>query len=370
VSHPGAAVDLFIGATQSSETEGFAYGGGHIIEDLVAGDEVELRATAYGTDCYPRRTLETSLTREDLNQFMLLNFRNGYQRYNCAVNGRDETLHTYMGKVLSRHGNAAYSGAREIAPLQNDPTYRTIGTGTRIFLGGAAGYVIGEGTQHNPSAGLGTLMVRGDAKRMAPEYLVGAAFEGYGSTLYVGLGVPIPLLDMGLAKSAAGRDRDIHTDVVDYGVPLRNRPTLRKVSYAELKSGRIELNGTSVRVSPLSSLKKAQKISEELASWIRQGSFTLTVPVERLPTEGAVKPMRQVSPSLTRKARKRTPGASYVSFDGEECTSCGACLGLCPSGALHEDAEHTVTLDASVCLGAGCGQCLDACPAAALTRGG
>src|SRR5512136_240197 len=89
VCHPGAAVDLYVGATQMDPKRAFEYGGGHVIEDLIQGKEVELRATAHGTDCYPRTRLETRITKDDLNQFYLIDFRNGYQRYNCATNGRD-----------------------------------------------------------------------------------------------------------------------------------------------------------------------------------------------------------------------------------------------------------------------------------------
>ncbi len=148
ICHPGAAVDLYIGATAMSTSQPFEYGGGHLIEDLVSGKEVELKATAYGTDCYPRTQLKTNFTSDDLNQFYLLNFRNCYQRYNCAVNSRDEIIYTYMGKLLPHMRNATYSGAGELNPLMNDPDYETIGIGTRIFLGGGQGYVIGEGTQH------------------------------------------------------------------------------------------------------------------------------------------------------------------------------------------------------------------------------
>lgn len=293
VYHPGAAVDLFIGATQMSETRPFEYGGGHVIEDLIRGEEVELRAKAYGTDCYPCTKLETEITKDDLNQFVMLNFRNGYQRYNCATNGREETIYTYMGKLLPRYHNATYSGAGEVAPLNNDPEYETIGLGTKIFLGGAQGYVIGEGTQHNPAAGLGTLMVKGDAKRMSPDFIRGASFTGYGTTLYVGLGIPIPLLDIGLAEKAAVRDEEIFTDVVDYGVPRRGRPTLGKVNYRQLKSGNMSIAGRDVKVSSLSSLKKAIAVSEVLKGWIEEGRFLLTAPVERLSTDTVFKPMKQ-----------------------------------------------------------------------------
>ena len=293
ICHPGAAVDLYIGATAMSETQPFEYGGGHVIEDLISEKEVELKATAYGTDCYPRTQLKTSLTKDDLNQFYLLNFRNCYQRYTCAVNSRDETIYTYMGKLLPRLRNATFSGAGELNPLMNDPDYETIGIGTRIFLGGAQGYVIGEGTQHEPQNLNGTLMVRGNAKQMTPDFLQGAAFTRYGTTLYVGLGIPIPILNEGLAKKTAIRDEEIFTNVVDYGVPRRDRPKLGKVSYKELKSGAITIGDKRIRVSSISSLKTAKKIAATLKSWIENDTFYLTAPVERLPLDSVFKPMKQ-----------------------------------------------------------------------------
>jgi uncharacterized protein (DUF39 family)/CBS domain-containing protein len=294
VCHPGAAVDLYIGATLMDPKRPFEYGGGHVIEDLVRGKEVELRATAYGTDCYPRTQLETMITKDNLNQFYLINFRNAYQRYSCATNSRDETIYTYMGKLLPNFGNATFSGAGCLNPLCNDPDYETIGIGTRIFIGGTQGYIIGEGTQHDPVHGFGTLMVRGDCKKMSTEFLRGAAFTKYGTTLYLGIGVPIPILNEGLAKKTSITDAEIFTNIVDYGVPRRDRPILRKVSYAELKSGRIELNERSVKVSPLSSLKMAQMISETLKCWIEEKLFYLTMPVERLSRDTVFHPMRQV----------------------------------------------------------------------------
>jgi L-aspartate semialdehyde sulfurtransferase len=293
VCHPGAAVDLFIGATNMSEKQPYEYGGGHVIQDLVAGKEVELRATSYGTDCYPRTLLKTTLTKDDLNQFYLLNFRNCYQRYNCAVNSSDEVIYTYMSKLLPRLRNATYSGAGELNPLMNDPDYETMGMGTRIFLGGGQGYIIGEGTQHSPKNLNGTLMVKGDAKKMSPEFLQGGAFTGYGTSLYIGLGVPIPILNEGLAKKTGIQDKDILTDIIDYSVPRRDRPTFGKVSYKELKSGSITVNAKKVRVSSLSSLKMAKKVSQTLKSWIDEGTFFLTSHVERLPTTTVFKPMRQ-----------------------------------------------------------------------------
>jgi uncharacterized protein (DUF39 family)/CBS domain-containing protein len=293
VSHPGAAVDLYIGAAQMSETQPFEYGGGHVIEDLISGKEVEVRATSYGTDCYPRTKLDTVLSKDNLNQFYLLNFRNCYQRYVCATNSRDEIIYTYMGKLLPKFRNASYSGAGSLNPLMNDPDYETIGIGTRIFLGGGQGYVLGEGTQHDPTNRFGTLMVRGDCKQMNPEFIRGGAFTRYGTTLYVGMGIPIPILNEGLAKKTAIRDEEIITDIVDYGVPRRDKPKLGKISYGTLKSGTATINDRTVKVSSLSSLKKAKKIALILKSWIETGQFYLSAPAATLPIDSICNVMRQ-----------------------------------------------------------------------------
>lgn len=293
VTHPGAAVDLFIGATNMTDKHNYDYGGGHVISDLVSGKEVDFRATGVGTDCYPRTSVHTTITKDDLNQFQLINFRNCYQKYNCAVNGSDEIIYTYMSKLLPRFRNATFSGAGELNPLMNDPDYETIGLGTRIFLGGGQGYIIGEGTQHSPQSQDGTLMVKGDAKKMSPEFLQGASFTKYGTSMYVGLGIPIPILNMGIARKTAIRDSEIFTNIVDYSVPRRDRPKYGKVSYQELKSGTINVNGKKVRVSSLSSIKMAKQVSKTLKQWIEEGKFTLTAPIERLPTNTTFKPMRQ-----------------------------------------------------------------------------
>ncbi|MDI6855500.1 MAG: homocysteine biosynthesis protein [Candidatus Thermoplasmatota archaeon] len=288
-----AAVDAYLGATQLSETKGFDYGGAHVIEDLLLGKEIELRAVSYGTDCYPKKSLKTKITLEYLNQAIMVNPRNAYQRYNVATNSSDKTLYTYMGTLLPNFGNATFSGAGALSPLCNDPDYETIGIGTKIFLGGGKGYVIGEGTQHNPKAGFGTLMVKGNLKEMSAEYLKPAIFHKYGVTLYVGIGVPIPVLNESIARKTAIKDADIVTNVLDYSVPKRDRPILRKVTYEELKSGLIEIQGKEVPTSSLSSYFIAKKIALELKNWLEKGNFLISAPLEKLPYDVVFKPMKE-----------------------------------------------------------------------------
>jgi uncharacterized protein (DUF39 family) len=290
-----AAVDAYIGATQQSETRRDQYGGAHVLEDLVSGNRIELRAHSRGTDCYPRRTIRTEIEIGDLNQAVMLNPRNAYQRYNAAVNTTDRVLHTYMGMLLPNHGNVTYSGAGVLNPLSNDPSFRFVGKGVPIFLGGAEGMIVGEGTQHSPAGGFGTLMVSGDMKEMRPEYLRAATMHGYGVTLYVGIGVPIPILDLAAVRATAVTDADIAVDVVDYGIPSRGRPTLRSVTYAELRSGRIEIEGEEVPTSPLSSFRMARQVASVLADRIAAGEMTLSLPVRPIDARKAARPMRETA---------------------------------------------------------------------------
>jgi uncharacterized protein (DUF39 family)/CBS domain-containing protein len=290
-----AAVDAYIGATQQSTTLGEQYGGAHVMEDLVSGHMVELHGISRGTDCYPRRTITTELGIEDLNQAMMVNPRNSYQRYNAATNSTDQTLYTYMGTLLPNRGNITYSGAGTLSPLSNDPGFRTIGGGVPIFLCGATGMIIGEGTQHSPAGGFGTLSVTGDMKEMSAEFLRAATMHHYGVSLYVGVGVPIPILDREMVRRTAIRDQDISVDVVDYGVPRRDRPSLRKVTYAELKTGKVELNGEEVRTSSLSSYRKALDVARTLQNWIEKGKFELALPTRRIDPTLSAHSMRETA---------------------------------------------------------------------------
>ncbi len=291
-----AAVDCYIGATELSSTRGMAYGGAHVIEDLIAGKDVRLSARSYGTDCYPRRELETLVRLEDMNQCFMFNPRNAYQNYACASNSSDKILHTYMGTLLPRCSNATYATSGELSPLLTDPELRTIGIGTRVFFGGAEGYVVWEGTQCFPSVveysdgtrsyGGATLALIGDMKKMSTDYIRAACVYKYGVSLFVGIGVPFPVLDEELLAQLAKSNAELFTEVYDYSVPLRKRPLLReKVSYAELRSGEIELNGKKVPTAPLSSLKKAREIAAVLKARVASGSFLLTEPAAKLPLD-------------------------------------------------------------------------------------
>ena len=298
-----AALDLSIGANALPDDDPrnrihpgeFNYGGGHVIEELVAGKDIRLVATAYGTDCYPRRRLETWINIKDLNEAVLFNLRNAYQNYNVAVNPSDKTIYTYMGVLKPNLGNANYCSAGQLSPLLNDPYYKTIGIGTKIFLGGGIGFVAWQGTQHNPNVlrsengvprrGAGTLSVIGDLKQMKPRWLLGTSMLGYGCTITVGIGIPIPILSEEILQYTTVRNDEIFAPIVDYSeaYPQLKPDIVGEVSYAQLRSGKITIQGNEVPTASLSSYSRAVEIAETLKQWILDGEFLLTEPVAPLP---------------------------------------------------------------------------------------
>jgi len=295
-----AAVDAYIGATELRDDNDMSYGGAHVIEDLISRKPVRLRATAYGTDCYPRKEIDTYISLATVNQAYMFNPRNSYQNYGVATNSSERTLFTYMGKLLPKYGNATYSSAGQLSPLLNDPHLRTIGIGTRIFLGGAQGYVAWEGTQYKttpperngvPTGSARNLAVVGELRDMSPDYIKALVFNKYGTTLAVGIGIPIPILDEEMMRCVSIKDSEIFAPVLDYSVQSRNKQPIHEVSYSELRSGSIEIGSKKVRTSSLSSYYKAKQIAEALKKSVNEGTFLLTVPVARLPEERSINPL-------------------------------------------------------------------------------
>ncbi len=297
-----AAADLYLGAAALPEDDprnqvypgAFKYGGGHVIEEFVAGKDIKIEAYAYGTHCYPRREFTGFINIHSVNNAVLLNPRNVYQNYNVAVNLSSKMVYTYMGALLPRLGNASYATAGQLSPLLNDPYYKTIGIGTRIFLGGGIGYVIWHGTQHRPKVprtnkGIptrpaGTLALIGDLKQMNSYWIRGVSLRGYGVSLAVGVGIPIPLLNEEILSYTLVSNEDIIMPVVDYGeaYPEGRSEVLEEVTYAELQSGEIEIGGKKVPTGTYSSYARAREVAETLKEWIKAGKFTLTQPAVTL----------------------------------------------------------------------------------------
>ncbi len=295
-----AAVDAYIGAT-ACDPDNPEYGGAHVIQDLLAGKDIVLEAWAKGTDCYPRKHIKTKVNINSINEFTLFNPRNAYQNYNVAVNTTNKMIHTYMGTLLPNLRNATYSTSGELSPLLNDPDFRTIGIGTRIFLGGAQGFVVWPGTQFHttrpkndlgiPVTNAATIAVIGNLKEMSIEYIQAAYYEKYGVSLFVGIGIPIPVLDTDIARRVSINNSQIETSVLDYGTI--GTPKLGQVTYEELRSGVIHVGSRKIRTAPVSSLSKARKIAHELKEWLQKGEFEISKPVQLFPKNTSLKQLKE-----------------------------------------------------------------------------
>ncbi len=295
-----AAVDSYIGAS-ACNPDNPEYGGAHVIQDLLEGKDVLLEAWGKGTDCYPRKHIRTRININTINEFTLFNPRNAYQNYNVAVNTTSKMIHTYMGTLLPNIKNATYSTSGELSPLLNDPELRTIGIGTRIFLGGAQGFVVWNGTQFHttkpknehdvPVTNAATLAVIGNLKEMSPEYLKGVYYEKYGVSMFIGIGIPIPVLDEEMARRVSISNSQIETSVLDYGTV--GQPKLGQATYEELQSGTIKIQGKKVRTAPVASLNKAREIAGELKNQLLGNQFEITRPVQLFPTNTSLNSLKE-----------------------------------------------------------------------------
>ncbi|MGC9313788.1 MAG: homocysteine biosynthesis protein [Sediminispirochaetaceae bacterium] len=311
-AHAGiAAVDIFIGASQLRHNDPanmyypgeFRFGGGHVIEKLVERRELQLFGLSYGTDEYPRREIRTMFTLDDLNQAIMVNPRNCYQNYNVATNSSDRPIYTYMGLLKPRMQNLTYSSAGQLSPLLNDPYYETIGIGSAVWLAGSHGHVYSEGTQHAsfvertengvPAEGAGTLAITADMKHMIPEFVRGVTLKGYGVSLALGIGIPIPILNEQILACTTVRDDDIKAELIDYSYdyPMKTGKVITHLTYGQLKRGHVEIDGQKVEVSSMSSYSKALHIAELLKAEIRDGKFLLSEPLHSLPRNQKMKSM-------------------------------------------------------------------------------
>ncbi|MCF6335538.1 MAG: homocysteine biosynthesis protein, partial [Spirochaetales bacterium] len=182
--------------------------------------------------------------------------------------------------------------------------YRTIGIGSSVWLAGAQGHVYSEGTQHTsavvrtanqvPAEGAGTLALTGNMKEMDGDFVRGVSFKGYGVSIALGVGIPIPILDEDILLKTTVRDRDIRAQVIDYSIdyPMKTGKVLATVNYETLKSGIVNILGRDIETASLSSYSMALKIAEILKAQIRDGNFLLNKPYQPLPPNQSMKAMK------------------------------------------------------------------------------
>jgi len=292
-----ACADFYLGATQES-THDKTYGGAHVIQKLVKREKISFKADGTSTDCYPKSKFTKEITIDDLNQVYFFNPRNCYQNYNAACNTSDKELKTYMGSLLPNLGSVNFAGAGEISPLMNDPYLQTIGIGTRIFFCGGEGFISWEGTQYNdsvmrnkkthlPISPSATLAITADLRQVKPEFISPLFIKGYGVSLYISIGIPIPVINADMAHAVSVRNKDIITQVHDFA----SRETVGTLTYDQLLKNNIRLFDKKPVSRTMSKIRNAYKITEILKKQIEAGTFELTQPVKPLPIYGKCTPI-------------------------------------------------------------------------------
>jgi len=104
----------------------------------------------------------------------------------------------------------------------------------------------------DPQGGAGTIATIGNLKEMSPEWLVGASMLGLVS-LYVGIASPFLFSDEEWHATPRSKTKISFTQIYDYSMdyPKGSPKSLGEVTYKELHSGTILLNGKKVATAPL-----------------------------------------------------------------------------------------------------------------------
>lgn len=277
--------DIILSTTAISK-DNPEYGGAHVIEDLVKGKPVHIKASGKGYEVFQNKDFESWFNLNDLNQARLFLNQGINQNSIVATNSGEHNIYTQMGLLIAKLENSTFNSSSFLNPLINDPFCRTIGIGSKIWIAGNVGYIIGSGSNHNPkqkrnekNIPIGpavTLSTVVEIKNINPVWVRGGYLPSYGPVLYVGIGVPVPVTDIEMAKYLSVNDTDIDTTIVDFSIPRRTKPTFGKCKYSELRTSTVIINKKPTLSAPLSSMAGAVEICNSLKEEIISGRFLLS----------------------------------------------------------------------------------------------
>jgi uncharacterized protein (DUF39 family) len=178
------------------------------------------------------------------------------------------------------------------------PGLSLLGPGSPVLVAGGLGWVSGAGSGHNPGVRRqpgGQALSPGscaalevDLHSLDPRWLRATRLEGGGSGLLVAIAAPVPLINGTVALQAAATNAALQAPVLDFAIPRRVRPSFGTVSYAQLHSGELNLQGRRLTCAPGHSPRLAAAIAEELAQRLQAGHFPLRLPLHPLPTRTAL----------------------------------------------------------------------------------
>lgn len=213
-------VDLVINGTSHADDR---YGGGHLFRDLVKGKEIDIFVEAHG------RTYENRVTLDEIDFARIITTRLAFKNYHAIINPTATTISSIFSVtgLTGPFTETTVSGCGEINPLQNDPSHRIIGVGTRVLLNGAPGYIMGKGTRASPDKP--NISAFADMKGMDP-HMMGGMKTSHGPECLTSLAVPIPILDEEILTGLKILDHDVPLPVSD----VNGRTAHSKVNYGHI----------------------------------------------------------------------------------------------------------------------------------------
>lgn len=280
------AVDLMVHGTKASRDAPQTYGGGHLFRDLVDRNNVQLEIE---TDTGKRIKREVVLDEFDFAR--VVSTRNAFKDYMVFGNFRNaDPVDSIFSPVrMTADSGVTAIGAGEVNPVQNDPTLRTIRTGSLAFVNDAPGVVLGQGTRSKPTRP--TLSLSADMFDMDPHFMGGVRTPG-GIEILNGVSIPIPVMDEAMLEAiCAATDDRLPLPIADVG----DRAPFASTTYAQVWSA----SDTAVSCD-----------GAKLGTCGPGCRCVATCPTGALST------------------------SPHPAIDRSRCTNCGACVAVCTSGAM------------------------------------
>ena len=284
-AYPCGPTDIALSCTASSK-ENPEYSGAHVLEDLIKKKDVHLKAFGENLEVFTNKEFETWFNLKNLNHGKLFLNQAIIQNNIVATNSGEKDINSPMGTLIGKLENSTFNSSSYLNPLINDPYTNLIGIGTKVWIAGASGVIVGHGSNHNPlqkrneygiPIGPGiTLSAIVNIETMNPKWIRGGFIKSYGPVLYIGVGIPIPVLNEETAKYISITDDKIHSTIVDFSIPRRTKPTFGQCTYSELRTSTVIINKKPTLSAPLSSMALAIEICNELKNAILKKNFLLS----------------------------------------------------------------------------------------------
>lgn len=281
--------DVMVYGTSPSRDAPKRYGGGHLFRDLLEGKEILIEiVTEEGTHLARRFTID------ELDFARMYNTRNVFMNYSAFGNFKGDTPQQtiFSFRPMGPESGVTVIGSGEMNPLQNDPSFRTIGAGTQVLVNGAPGRVVGHGTR--ATAEKPNLSIVADMFQMDPRYM-GGFITSAGVEVLNSVAIPIPVLDDAVLETLSRcLDENIALPIAD----LSDRIAFAKATYADVWQGR--------------SLDIVFDPSRRCAECVDNCIAEETCPVDAISWQA-------------------------LRLDHDRCVSCGACAVVCRNGAFQAD---------------------------------